>query len=126
MYFFVVHLHRLRLVDLHLLKSHDLDSPIARLQGKGDNKVEKPKHDAKAGCVHINKAQFFEGVSEDVWGYQIGGYQVCDKWLKYRKGRELSLDDRQTYCRIVTAIKKTIEIQRALYEVYEEVEVAVI
>mgnify|MGYP001559953298 CR=1 FL=1 len=115
-----------RLVDLHLLKSSDLDSPVARLQGKGDNKVEKPKHEAKAGYVHINKTQFFEGVSEEVWGYQIGGYQVCDKWLKDRKGRELSLDEIKTYCRIATSIKKTIEIQRAIDEVYEEVEVAVI
>lgn len=115
-----------RLVDLHLLKSPELDSPIARLQGKGDNKVEKPKHEAKAGCVHINKTQFFEGVSEEVWVYQIGGYQVCDKWLKDRKGRELSLDEIQNYCRLATSIKKTIEIQRAIDEVYEEVEVAVI
>lgn len=115
-----------RLVDLHLLKSPALDSPIARLQGKGDNKVEKLKHDAKAGCVHINKTQFFEGVSEEVWAYQIGGYQVCDKWLKDRKGRELSLDEIQTYCRLATSIKKTIEIQRAIDEIYEEVEVAVI
>lgn len=115
-----------RLVDLHLLKSPDLDSPIARLQGKGDNKVEKLKHDAKAECVHINKIQFFEGVSEEVWVYQIGGYQVCDKWLKDRKGRELTLDEIQTYCRLATSIKKTIEIQRAIDAIYEEVEVAVI
>jgi hypothetical protein len=30
-----------KLVGLHLLKSHELDQPIGRFQGKGDNKVEK-------------------------------------------------------------------------------------
>ena len=36
---------------------------------------------------HINNDQYFEGITEEVWEYQIGGYQVCDKWLKDRKGR---------------------------------------
>ena len=34
-----------RLVDLHLLKSPELDSPIARFQGKGDNRVKKPRYE---------------------------------------------------------------------------------
>jgi len=111
-----------RLVDLHLLKSPELDSPIARFQGKGDNRVEKPKYDEKAEMVHLNKAQYFEGIPPDVWTYQIGGYQVCDKWLKDRKERILSLDEIQTYCRIVTAIQRTIEIQKDIDGFYKEIE----
>jgi predicted helicase len=111
-----------RLVDLHLLKSPELDSPIARFQGKGANRVEKPKYDDKAGCVFINKEQYFESIPQDVWSYQIGGYQVCEKWLKDRKERILSLDEIQTYCRIVTALQETIEIQRAIDVIYEKVE----
>jgi len=115
-----------RLVNLHLLKSQELDSPIARFQGKGDNRAEKPKYDDKVGRIYINKEQYFEGIAEEEWEYQIGGYQVCDKWLKDRKDRILSLDEIQTYCRIVTAIKKTIDIQAAIDEVYEEIEKTVI
>ena len=111
-----------RLVDFHLLKSQELDSPIARFQGKVNNRVEKLKYDDKAGVLYINKEQYFEGISQDVWSYQIGGYQVCDKWLKDRKERVLSLDEIQTYCRIVTAIQKTIEIQKAIDKIYNEVE----
>jgi len=111
-----------RLVDLHLLKSGELDSPIARFQGKGDNRVEKPKYDDKAKRVYISKEQYFEGISQDAWSYQIGGYQVCDKWLKDRKERILTLDEIQTYCRIVTAILKTMEIQKVIGKVYEDVE----
>jgi predicted helicase len=111
-----------RLIDLHLLKSKELDSPIARFQGNGDSRVDKPKYDDKAGRVYINKEQYFEGVSGEAWTYQIGGYQVCDKWLKDRKKRILSIDEMQTYCRIVTAIQKTIEIQKAIDEDYNAVE----
>ncbi|MCR4323341.1 MAG: DNA methyltransferase, partial [Nanoarchaeota archaeon] len=34
-----------RLADLHLLKSPELDPPIAKFQGKGDNRVEKLHYD---------------------------------------------------------------------------------
>jgi len=109
-----------RLVDIHLLKSPELDSPIARFQGKGDNKVEKIKYGQ--GKVYINNNQHFEGVSREVWQYQIGGYQVCDKWLKDRKGRILSLDDIKHYCKVVTALSKTIESQKEIDNLYPEIE----
>ncbi|MFH1703247.1 MAG: type ISP restriction/modification enzyme, partial [Nitrospirota bacterium] len=111
-----------RLVELHLLKSPELDSPIARFQGKGDNRVRKLKYDDKDGILYINKEQYFEGIPQDVWSYQIGGYQVCDKWLKDRKERLLSFDEIQIYCKIVTSIQKTIEIQKAIDEVYDDIE----
>jgi predicted helicase len=111
-----------RLVNLHLLKSQELDSPIARFQVAGGNKVEKPKYDDNAGRAYVNKEQYFEGISGEVWNYQIGGYQVCDKWLKDRKDRVLSLDEIQTYCRIVTAIHHTISIQSEIDELYTKIE----
>ena len=52
----------------------------------------------------------------------IVGYQVCNKWLKDRKGRALSLDEIKHYCKVVTAIKKTIEIQKNIDGIYPEVE----
>jgi predicted helicase len=111
-----------RIVDLHLLKSAELDLPIARFHGIGDNRVDKPRYDEKAEIVYINKTRYFEGIPTDVWTYQIGGYQVCNKWLKDRKGRILSLDEIQTYCRIVTALWKTIEIQKDIDSFYKEIE----
>ena len=118
--FFKIWEYGKRLVDLHLLKSNDLDQPIAKFQGKGDNKVERVRYEQ--GKVRINNDQHFEGIPREVWGYQIGGYQVCDKWLKDRKERILSLDDIRHYCKIVTAIGKTIEIQKAIDEIFSEVE----
>ncbi len=109
-----------QLADLHLLKSKDLENMISKFQGEGENKVEKPKYEDEK--VWINKSQYFDGIKEEVWEYQIGGYQVCEKWLKDRKGRMLTLDEIKTYCKIVTALSKTIEIQREIDKYFEEVE----
>jgi hypothetical protein len=35
----------------------------------------------------------FKPAPQAVWDFHIGGYQVLDKYLKSRKGRELSLDE---------------------------------
>ncbi|MDI6809712.1 MAG: hypothetical protein QME66_12130, partial [Candidatus Eisenbacteria bacterium] len=104
------------------VRSPELDSPIAKFEGKGENRVEKLRYDEKAGLLYINKGQYFEGVPQAVWGYRVGGFQVCDKWLKDRKERILSLDEIQIYCRIVTAIGKTIEIQKLIDALYDDLE----
>ena len=49
---------------------------------------------------------------EDVWNFHIGGYQVCEKWLKDRKGRTLSKDDIAHYQKIVVALTETIRLMR--------------
>ena len=54
--------------------------------------------------------------------YQIGGYQVLDKWLKDRNKRILNLDDIKHYCRVVTALAKTIQIQGEIDALYPKVE----
>lgn len=109
-----------RLADLHLLKSDELNPPVSRLQGKGDHKVEKIRYDKYR--AYINQEQYFEGVEKEIWEYQIGGYQVSEKWLKDRKGRNLSLEEIKQYCKIITALKKTIEIQKEIDKIFPEVE----
>ncbi|SQD93280.1 DNA methyltransferase [Candidatus Bipolaricaulis anaerobius] len=115
-----------RLVELHLLQSPELDPPIARFQGEGDGKVQTGKkglrYDAERERVYINEGQYFEGVPPAVWEYQIGGYQVCQKWLNDRADRQLSLDDIRTYCRLTTALSKTIETQIEIDGLYQTVE----
>jgi len=121
-----------KLIDLHLLNSNELESSIARFQGEGDNRIAKAKkigrnYNPKEKRVYINKdKQYFEGIEPEVWEYQIGGYKVLDTWLKYRKDRKLSTDDIKHFCKMVTAISKTIEIQKEIDEIYPEVEKDVI
>jgi predicted helicase len=118
--------HGKSLVELHLLKSTALDPPMARFQGKGDHRVEKPRYDQGEHRVHINTSQYFEGIEKEVWEYQIGGYQVLEKWLKDRKKRVLSLEEIQHYCRVATALKRTIAVQERIDLSYPEVEMETI
>jgi hypothetical protein len=46
-------------------------------------------------------------VKSEVWEFQIGGYQVCQKWLKDRKGQALSYDERIHYFYILSALAAT-------------------
>lgn len=111
-----------KLTELHLLKSKSLSNPISKFQGDGTGIVEKPEYYEKEKKVFINKEQYFEGIVKEVWEYQIGGYQVCDKWLKDRKGKSLTLEDIRHYCKVVTALKKTIEFQKDIDNLYPKVE----
>ena len=54
--------------------------------------------------------QYFDGISERVWQFTIGGYQVCEKWLKDRRGRTLTLDELERFVNLATAIEATLGI----------------
>ena len=116
------------LTNLHLMKSEKLHDSIAKFQGEGDNVIAKSKKVGRNYVpdeerVYINKEmQYFEGIPEEVWEYQIGGYQVLDKWLYDRRERRLSNDEIQHYCRVVTALHHTIELQKEIDEFYAGVE----
>jgi hypothetical protein len=62
-----------------------------------------------AGRVHINDTQWFEGVPEDIWTFRIGAYQVCEKWLKERVGRNLEFDDIEHFKEIIGALAITAD-----------------
>lgn len=98
------------LVSLHLMESPTLSNLITKYPVTGDNTVEKVIYSEKDHRVYINKTQYFEGVKPEVWNFHIGGYQVCEKWLKDRKGRTLSYDDLTRYQKVVVALKETIRI----------------
>ena len=115
------------LVALHLMESVPPPQPSpasgrgrseVRYPEAGDNTVDAVRYSEPAngapGRVWINQKQYFDNVLPEVWGYHIGGYQVCQKWLKDRKGRQLSYDDLTHYRGIVAALARTIELQAAI------------
>jgi hypothetical protein len=71
--------------------------------------------------VWLDKSQTtgFVGVPEPVWNFHIGGYQVCEKWLKDRKGRTLSAEDIAHYHKIVVALSETIRLMSEIDAVIE-------
>jgi hypothetical protein len=60
--------------------------------------------------VYTSRPQCFASDPSDVWSFKVGGYQVCEKWLKDRRGRSLSFDDQQHYQRITVALRETIRL----------------
>jgi len=121
-----------QITGLHLMKSDKLNNPIAKFQGQGNNVIAKAKkvgrnYQPEEQRVYINKErQYFEGIPEEVWEYQVGGYQVMDKWLYDRRERKLSNEEIQHYCRVTTALYHTIELQKEIDEIYPGVEQEVI
>ena len=105
------------LVDLHLVESSKLSHPITELTGGQNPEVEKLSY--SKNTVWLDKAQTtgFMGVPEAVWNFHIGGYQVCAKWLKDRKGRTLTRDDIGHYQKIVVALNGSIRLMQEIDEV---------
>ncbi|MBN1684524.1 MAG: N-6 DNA methylase [Gammaproteobacteria bacterium] len=107
--------------EIHLLKSNELDPPTFKYQGHGSNdRIEKIEYDEDKYRVYINTEKYFEGITQEVWSYQIGGYKVLMKYLKDRMGR--IMDNPRHYTQIVTALSKTIVIQKKIDEIYPEIE----
>jgi predicted helicase len=108
------------LVALHLLESPQVTQLLTHYPVAGDNFVEKgfPKfvvyEEGQPGYVFINKTQYFEGVPKEVWEFRVGGYQVCDKWLKDRRGRQLSFDDLMHYQKVVVALAETMRLMKEI------------
>jgi predicted helicase len=91
--------------QIHLLESPVVEKFITQYPVDGNNKVEKIKYEDKK--VFINETQCFDKVPPVAWEFYIGGYQPAQKWLKDRKGRELSFDDILHYQKIIVALTET-------------------
>ena len=120
------------LLVLHVLESLRLDEFITTYTGPKNPEVGRVGWSdgtvwLDAGKINAREGQRatragtigFRGVPEEVWDFQIGGYQVCHKWLKDRKGRTLSDEDVAHYQKIVVALNETIRIMAEIDEVID-------
>jgi predicted helicase len=118
------------LIGLHLLESAQLDDKrtdryvgpknpeVIRIDWADDavwlDAVRRKKDgDTLPGSIG------FRGVSERVWNFHIGGYQVCEKWLKDRRGQALSSRDITHYEKIVVAITETLRLMEDIDSIIE-------
>jgi len=120
------------LSSAHLMESSLSGQPSVSFPVPGDNVTERgyPKYfgpgetppgettPIEQGRVYISataqkgnkRGQYFEGILPEVWEFRVGGYQPMDKWLKDRKGRELSFGDRNHYVQIAATLQETIRL----------------
>ena len=97
---------------LHLMQAEFIGDTPFPFTGEGENSVEKPRFEA--GKVWINETQYFDAVPDISWEFSIGGYQPAQKWLKDRKGSDLSFDDVQHYQRILKILSETDRIMKTI------------
>jgi predicted helicase len=102
------------LIRLHLLELTSSTEINTNFIGDIDCEIEKITW--SNNTVWINKAATtgFEGVCNEVWNFHIGGYQVCQKWLKDRKDRRLTSHDVEQYKKMVGAISGTMKIMKKI------------
>jgi len=67
------------------MESPKLNNRMTTLVGSGEFRVEKVSYSENNVGLDKAKTRGFQGVSEEVWNFHIGGYQVCEKWLKDRQ-----------------------------------------
>ena len=117
------------LIALHLMESPKVENFVTALAGPGEFQVEKVSYNNETVWIDRAKTQGFKGVPEEVWNFHMGGYQVCEKWLKDRQakggknprpGRVLTAKDIDHYQKIVVALSETIRIMAEIDEVVEQ------
>ena len=118
----------MELIDLHLLKTMPNDENIILDFINKDIEHDEisftikklpSKQRYRDETIYLNDDLCVRGVANEVWEYTIGGYQVIDKWLKYRVDYKCSQDELQHIVNMCNIIKKTIEIQNILNEEYD-------
>jgi predicted helicase len=109
-----------KLIALHLLESADQKPSSAKIVGNVDSKITKISYSNES--ILVNKSmvtentnlRFISNVSTSVWGFHIGGYQVCEKWLKDRKGMIFDEGTAEQMLQIINIIEAT---QRLIGEI---------
>jgi len=105
-----------RLAGQHLLlaSGSQQTEPAPSWSVRGVPRVDRgfPKYQSER--ISIARDVWLAPVPAEIWNFQVGGYQVCQKWLKDRRGRTLAERDLATCVQIVSAIGDTIRTAREI------------
>ena len=113
-----------KLMSYQLMRGDLPDSTMLAHHCEG-TEVEKVSYSDKTVWTDKLKTRGFKDVPTEVWNFQIGGYQVCEKWLKDRApkkgnpGRILTKDDITHYQNIIFSVRETIRIMNEIDEVVD-------
>ena len=107
-----------KLVQGHLLKGEPADH-VAPFQFAGNQADAEmtvaasfPKYQQES--IWINSNGYFGQVPLTVWEYEVGGHQVCRKWLKDRRGRQLTVAEIGQYQHLIWAVAETLEVRETI------------
>jgi predicted helicase len=107
------------LFKCHLLKQDFSDNKNIEILGKSVLKIEKLHFETETIWINKTRSMGIFPVSEKVWNYNIGGYQVLKKWLKQRKSKQkkeiiLTPQDIKYFEKMINSIITIIELSEKI------------
>ncbi|AHH14727.1 type ISP restriction/modification enzyme [Borrelia hermsii] len=105
----------IKLINVHLMKNDsELDSNIGIHIGDNNHIIEKIFYNKSTKELYYNSLCKFINTPYEVYEYFIGAYQVLRSYLKYRKGRKLSIDEIEYLEKVIKILHYTINIQKQI------------
>lgn len=105
-----------QIIALHLMRGEieSITEPLFDEPQNRNERIEKIAYNAEQKRLYINESLYFSNVSAEVWGYKIGGYSVCEKYLKSHKGEVL---DYAHFERIITTLHESIKLESQIAKI---------
>jgi predicted helicase len=81
------------LIKVHLLETK-IENSVGNFLGNGNNVIDEIRLEVekRIGRLFINKTQYFDNVSKEIFEFNIGGYPVLHKYLSERKRMKLHFE----------------------------------
>lgn len=105
-----------QIIELHLMRGtlESITEPLFDKPQNRNERIEKIAYNAEQKRLYVNESLYFSDVSEEVWGYKIGGYAVCEKYLKSHKGEVL---DYAHFERIITTLHESLKVEAQIAKI---------
>ena len=111
------------LIAHHLMKESCPDCQVS-FPCEGEDAVEQVRfiydENTRKGSIFINKNQYFGNIPVCAWEFCAGGYQVLDKWLKSRKNRMLTYQEKEHFKKIVSILDFTDKCMHKIENLWKE------
>src|SRR5581483_3774695 len=94
-----------------------LNDGVAKFSGRPGTIIEPGFPKFEENHIRTSAQASFSPVTPAVWAFRVGGYQVCEKWLKDRRGRPLTNPLINHYLKTLAALEATVGIMAELDEI---------
>jgi hypothetical protein len=79
---------------------------VGAIRGIINNKAIRWEQDA----LWLSDEIRIDGVSAAIWGYEVGGYRLCERWLRGRASAPMTLRMLDEFRGIMAAIRRTLQV----------------
>jgi hypothetical protein len=109
------------LFDNETIKEISKTYKTGEFKGQGNFIIEKVQYIGNQ--LFINEGQYFSNVPENIYNFQIGGYQILYKHLKDCKEQTLKLNDIEKIEKIICVIEFTIDKMKEIDDLFNDLNI---